>query len=352
MPADAELAERLLRAVRAQDFGATPDSERGGAAIAHHPSIDLALALFTPGAAPRFANVLFSREHPGGIAAPLGDDAGALRGLRFDADIQDAQGESIAWRPDADWSRLPFEPLQGDGPLRFVAPYPASVLKLMVAFGIALARDRGLIDEWPAAMVPMITVSDNDATTELVALLHRLAMIEPLHAAFVRCGLTTLRLRGTTAAGGWGNRDGAGVGRIQMTAWDTLRLLWLIDAQTPQPPWLKPGSKPLRPESAAHLVDLLRHQQLDGVLSSGSLRDLPGWVEGLPDAPTFAHKTGNTQNYAADAGIVQRGGSDGGYAIVVVFTNLGTRYAPQPRCASTWRLPALGGAIRSLIDAA
>ncbi|MBU6260207.1 MAG: serine hydrolase [Burkholderiales bacterium] len=352
MPADAELARDLLRAVQAQDFGATADAERGGAALAHFPSIDLALALFAPGAAPRFANVLFSREHPGGIAAPLADDAGALVGLRYDADLQDAQGESIAWRPDADWSRLPFERLYGDGPLRVVAPYPASVLKLMVAFGIALARDRGLIAAWPHALAPMLTVSDNDATTELVRQLHRLGMIDPLHAEFGRCGLPTLRLRGTTAAGGWGNADGAGVGRIQMTAWDTLRLLWLIDGQTPQPPWLPPGSKPLRPESAAHLVELLRRQQLDGVLSSGSLRDLPGWVEGLPDAPAYAHKTGNTLNYAADAGIVQRGGGGGRYAIVVVFTNLGTRHAPQPRCASTWRLPALGGAIRSLIDAA
>ena len=238
MPADAALAEGLLSAVRAQDFGATPDAERGGAAVAHFPSIDLALALYAPGAAPRYANVLFSREHPRGVVAPLGRDAGAVSGLRFDADLQDAQGVSIAWRPDADWASLPFERLAGDGPLRFVAPYPASVLKLMVALGIGLARDRGLIEAWPAALEPMITVSDNAATTELVALLHRLDLIEPLHAEFARCGLTTLRLRGTTAAGGWGNSDGSGVGRIQMTAWDTLRLLWLIDAETPQAPWL------------------------------------------------------------------------------------------------------------------
>lgn len=92
---------------------------------------------------------------------------------------------------------------------------------------------------------------------------------------------------------------------------------------------------------------MLRRQQLDHVLSSGSLRDVPGWVPGLPDAPVFAHKTGNTQNYAADAGIVDSGRV---HYLVAVLTNLGTRYAPHERCATTWRLPTLGAAVHRLME--
>jgi len=92
---------------------------------------------------------------------------------------------------------------------------------------------------------------------------------------------------------------------------------------------------------------VLRRQQLDQVLSSGALRGLPGWVPGLPDAPAFAHKTGNTDNYASDAGIVQLGST---HYIVALLTNLGRRYAAHPGCATTWRLPALGAAIHRIVE--
>jgi beta-lactamase class A len=82
------------------------------------------------------------------------------------------------------------------------------------------------------------------------------------------------------------------------------------------------------------------------VLSSGRQRGLPGWVPGLPDAPAFAHKTGSTDNYAADAGVVKSGGRH--YA-VAVLTSLGRRFAPHEGCATTWRLPALGAAIDALL---
>ena len=79
-------------------------------------------------------------------------------------------------------------------------------------------------------------------------------------------------------------------------------------------------------------------------------------MRGLPDAPSFAHKTGSTDNYAADAGIVN---ASGAHYLVAVLTNLGRRYAPQEAsrdaashggCATTWRLPALGGALRGLLE--
>lgn len=342
------LPRALLRAVHEQDFGSTPDGWHGGAALTHFPSIDLAVASFPPGQPARWANVLFSREQPRGVIAQIDGSAGAPRNIRYDCDITDAKGNSIAWQAGRNWRQVKWQPLAGDGPTRFVAPYPASLLKLMVAVGVGLAIDRGSIHAWPAALEPMIVVSDNDATTELVALLHRLQLIDTLNARLAELGLTTLQLNNTKPDGGWRNADGSGVGHIHMTAWDTVRLLWLLDADAPLAPWLPAGTTLLQPATRDHLRGVLQRQQLDQVLSSGSLRDVRGWVSGLPDAPAFAHKTGSTDNYASDAGIVRS--EDGCHYIVALLSSLGRRYAPDERCATTWRLPALGAAVHRLMQ--
>jgi hypothetical protein len=344
------LADSLLEAVRAQDFGSTLDHAIGRPVEAF-PSIDLAVAAFLPDGRVQHANVLFSREHPQGLAS--------VDGVAFDCDLQNAAGESAAWLPGADWAQLRFTRLHGaaDAPRRVVAPYPASLLKLMVAVGVAMAFDRGLIPALPDALEPMIVVSDNDATDACVALLHRTGLVDEqghnaLNAAFAERGLHTLQLNRTTARGGWRNGDGSGVGHIHMTAWDTVRLLWLLDAEAPPAPWLAPGTPPLLSAAMrSHLRGVLARQQLDHVLSSGSLRALPGWVPGLPDAPAFAHKTGNTENFTSDAGIVRTSRCHYG---VAVLTNLGTRYAAvpgEPLCATTWRLPALGAAVHAAVQA-
>jgi hypothetical protein len=352
---DPSLEQALREAIRAQGFGLTADRWQAGAPLGAFPSIDLAVAAFPEGRSPVWANVLFSREHPQGHVARIGADAGSVQGLRFDADLLDAARESVAWRPGADWARLPWQTLWGTGPLRFVAPYPASLLKLMLAVGVALAVDEGLLEAWPEALEPMITVSDNDATERCVALLHRAGLLpDRLNRRLAAWGLPTLQIHGTTPGGGWRNADGAGVGRIHMTAWDTVRLLWLLDPQAPAPAWLP---RPLPPASAlptparrAHLLGVLQRQQLDEVLSSDSLKGLPGWVPGLPGAPAFAHKTGTTDNYASDAGILHlppgpAGTPACGHAIVAVLSSLGRRYAPDERCATTWRIPAVGAAL-------
>ena len=351
-PADhPSLAQALLDAVRAQDFARTPDRQRGGRPLAHHPSLDLAVVRFAPGVVPRFANVLFSREHPRGLVAEMSGTLGSVVNLRFDADLQGDDGVSLAWLPDADWQRLRFRTLQPaavDGAPRFVAPYPASLLKLMVAVGVALAVDRGLCG-WPDALSPMIVDSDNEATEACVALLHRAGMVDTLNRRLAELGLRTLQLNDTRPGGGWRNADGAGVGHIHMTAWDSARLLWLLDAAAPPPPWLAPGTLLLQPASRDHLRQVLQRQRHDHVLSSGSLRGAPGWVAGLPDAPAFAHKTGSTDSYASDAGIVQVSGC---HYIVALLTSLGQRSAPldDERCVTTWRVPALGAAVHALMQ--
>lgn len=352
------LASALLRAVQQQDFPATADGWQAGRPLALMPSVDLAVAAFAPGRAPRWANVLFSREHPNGVVARIAADAGPVRSIRFDADQREegpgSRLESPLWAPGADWSRARFTPLWGplEPPgLRFVAPYPASLLKLMVAVGVGLAVDAGRCawTEVQGALEPMITVSSNEATDACVALLHRVRMIDALNARLQALALPTLRLGHTTPAGGWRNKDGAGVGRIHMTAWDTVRLLWLLDPDAPPAPWLPPGTTLLQPATRERLRGVLARQQQDEILSSGALRGLPGWVAGGPDAPAYAHKTGTTDNYASDAGIVKTGGL---HYLVAVLTTLGRRYAPHERCATTWRLPALGAAVERIVAAA
>lgn len=379
-----ELAAALRQAVLAQDFGATPDPLEGGRPLRHFPSLDLALCAFPHGTAPVFANVLFSREHPQGLVAQIGADAGPVANVRFVADRRDAAGTSVLWQPGSDWAAIAdWQPLTGSGVHRFVAPYPASLLKLMVAVGVALGVERGHFD-WPAQTVEaMLVVSDNDATTTLIALLHRHGLLAPLHQHLAACGLHGLRLDGTQPDGGWGNAAGAGVGRIQMTAWDTLRLLWLLDADAPPPPWLPAGAVLLGAPGRARLRGWLDAQALHEILSSTLLAGVPGWVPGLPAqlparwvgadgsvetrglrfppdvrpanaAATlrFAHKTGATENYAADAGIV-RGLAPARprcHYLVALLSSLGSRYAPGAPCATTWRLPALGAAIDRLME--
>ncbi len=349
-----ELAESLRQAVLQQDFPATADRWQGGQPMVLMPSIDLAVVQFAAGRAPRWANVLFSREHSLGVVGEVGIQGGSLRNVHFDADLRDATGDSIAWQPGRNWAELTWTPLtrvsqgSGTGPLRFVAPYPASLLKLLVAVGVGLAVDAGRCG-WPADLEPMLTQSDNAATDACVALLHRTQVVETLNRRLAETGLTTLQLNGTTPSGGWRNADGAGVGCIHMTAWDTVRLLWLLDPEAPPAPWLPPGTTLLQPASRAHLRAVLARQQLDHILSSGSLRAVPGWVAGLPDAPLFAHKTGSTDNYASDAGIVRVGHT---HYIVALISSLGKRYAPDARCATSWRLPALGAAVHRLMEIA
>jgi hypothetical protein len=59
-----DLAEGLRQAVLQLDFPTTADAWQGGQPVVLMPSIDLAVVHFAPGKAPRWANVLFSREHP------------------------------------------------------------------------------------------------------------------------------------------------------------------------------------------------------------------------------------------------------------------------------------------------
>ncbi len=403
----AELAQALLQAVRQARLDQVPDSLLGGQPLRHFPSLDLAVVAFPEGRAPVWANVLFSREHPQGVVADIPPDAGAVRNIRYLADQTDAQGRSAAWLPDADWSAMRWQPLWGGGPVSVVAPYPASLVKLMVAVGVALAVDTGparWAQDWAhggatrsvaAWTESMLVASSNEATSAMVALLHQAGVLrtgagaqDPLHQLFARWGLPTLRLADTRADGGWRNADGAGVGHLQMTAWDTVRLLWLLRGHDAgAPPWLAGGPpggvpSPLSDASRAFLWQCLDDQGLHTVLSSTALAGVPGWCAGIParlperwvtaeggvqvedyryppdvraanaaSTVHFAHKTGNTENYVSDAGWVQAPQPGGRRYLVAFLSNLGQRYASNPACATHWRVPALGAAVDAWLRA-
>ncbi|MEK8050211.1 hypothetical protein AACH10_08170 [Ideonella sp. DXS22W] len=371
------------------------------------PQLDLAVIAFPEQAPPVWANVLWGCQWPQGLVASIdAHQAGPVRNIAWFADPTDAQRNSIAWAPGADCTRLAGLPaLAGDGPHQAIAPYPASLIKLMVAVGVAHLVDRGLADwhePWTHAGIsrsvaewaePMITVSSNEATSALVALLHARGLIRRaadgsehngLHALFERSGLATLRLARTRPDGGWLNRDGAGVGHLQMTAWDTARLLWCLLpgtwAEAPAAPWRPADAAPLLSRaSAARLWGWLGDQALHQVLSSTLVAGLPGWQPGIPaELPArwlqadgsartgsgdderyppdirpaqraaqlrFAHKTGTTASYVSDAGWVTPMAMAGRRYLIALIATLGNRHAPHPQAATPWCVPRIGARV-------
>jgi hypothetical protein len=396
------LAAALLDAVRQANFDQLPDTLLGGQPGRHFPSLDVAVVAFPHDGEPVWANVLFSREHPQGVVADIGARAGPVGNIRYLADMLDAQGNSVAWQPASDWRRMPWRTLWGDGPVSVVAPYPGSLIKLMVAVGVARLVDAGQFSwdqPWtyanetrtPAAWTEsMLVASNNDATSAMVALLHAGGLLPSapgecnrMHELFAQFGLPTLRLANTRPDGGWRNADGAGVGQLQMTAWDSARLLWLLLDGYPKAPWLPDNhARLLSDPSRQRLWQWLDDQGLHCVLSSTNAAGVPGWQAGIPASLPqrwigpdgavrvddyqfppdvrganaaaslrFAHKTGNTDNYASNAGLVTNPAPRGRRYLIALLSNVGKRYAPHPACATDWRVPRLGAAIDAWLEA-
>ncbi|WP_207400733.1 serine hydrolase [Actinomadura roseirufa] len=303
--------------------------------------------------------------------------------------------KSVRWRQwdDAGWYRdkgkgtLDVVPGRENAPIDHMLNYPASVLKLMVNFGVLRLVDQGKVkldDTYSYAptttsslcggasaktvrqyMDDSLTWSSNAASCALVKLLHDNNAVDPLNQTFQDLGLETLQLKGTNPVNGgrWSNS-------VTMSSLDTAKLLTLIDG-APGRVWKDPRGKAvtsavLSPASRRFFRSELSQQGFNDMLSSvnrcGGDYPAPGlpnaapsrWVDadgtvtvmgnkfGRDVRPcntkaevTFAHKTGWVNNTGADAGIVRALPGKGGRSyVIVVFSNLGTQYVDEGRPAT------------------
>jgi hypothetical protein len=414
-PAPTSLAEALLLALDEAGLDdlvdAGPEEGRcpGGRGCpiplrraAFPPWLDLAvIRLDEQGRALEAANVQVDWSAPRGRLVLLDANLAAadVRFRRWSVERAD-QGPRAPPFTDAD----DLAPDRGTGGRDFMAPYPASLFKLLIAFHLERRSAQGAIalsapvaegpapgaewrtvDEW---MEAMITESDNRATKALLRFLHVRGEMEPLNAELAGLGLSTLRIDGTLPADGsrWAP------GEIHATAMDVARLIWLV-AGGPGVLWRTPSGRAVvretMPESArARLKRVLAYQGRHEILSTGSAcgavaAGIPaavpvhfldvetgGEVVGETDygrdvrpcnaaaEVRFLHKTGLTWNYAADAGLVEPiPGKPFRRYVVAMTSSAGTRWvdperAAAPRhpceeasiCASQ-RLARLGAAI-------
>lgn len=317
----------VLQNVRAAGFGDVIDSNRPldgpnppwFAPIASTPQVDVAVLELSPaGRVTDAANVLMSRDYPNGVVVPIGSklDSSAVRYRKWDVARWD-QTTDAGWKapygPDED-----IVPGRGSAPIEFMTPYPASALKVMVAYGIMRLVDRGKItlDAPPLTYAPapakcygsggtktvrewmriMIVQSDNEATCALISALHARGEMGPLNDHFVASGLPSLTLKGTrtTDGGGWSAGRGVFMGGL-----DTAKLLYLIDG-APGTLWKTPAGRSIKADelsggSRAFLKQLLAGQGFNEVLATTNwcgatlgfrFPSMPGRVYPAPGIPT------------------------------------------------------------------
>lgn len=362
--------------------------------VAAAPHLDLAvIRLDADGRAMEAANVLLDPAAPGGRVVTL-DQNLAATGVRYRRWVPERRDPAGA-APFADADDL--SPTRRSG-VDFMAPYPASLFKLLVAFHLerrvamgALSPSR-VVAEAPAPAPPvpwegdleapvpeahplgqwverMITESSNRATRTVLLHLHERGEVERLNRDLARLGLDTLRVEGTSPADGgrWAP------GEIHATAMDVARLLWLV-AGGPGVLWRTPAglavTREALPERArTRLKALLSDQGLHEALSSGSLcgagpAGIPALVPlrfldpatgfeaaggqawGRDVRPCnataevrFLHKTGLTWNYASDAGLVEPlPGKPYRRYVVAMISAAGTRFV-DPDLAAAPRHP-------------
>ena len=404
-PAKLTLESTLIAAVRdAQfarviDFGPGNENHpvRPAATVAHTPNVDVAvIQLDAAGQMVASTDVLLSRDYPDGLLVPLGKNSGAclVRFRRWDIERWDggsfsAEGKQLSRKG---WTNNPpltetddIVPGRTNAPYQFMAPYPASLFKLMVAFHVMRMVDAGKVTldtdyiyrtnltngeprrirNW---LEPMITVSDNHSTYALLKFFHDRDEIEPLNKEFRDLGLGTLQINHTRATDGYGWQPG----QIHMTAFDTARLLWIIDGG-PGELWRGANGQPvtaklLSDSSRDYLKKLLSDQGFNEALTTANFSGAPNVRPGIPSRVAarwinplngfvnvdnlnygvdiraanakaevnFAHKTGLTFNYGSDAGIVTSlPGQPFRHYIVAFFSNLGYRYADEVFSART-----------------
>ncbi len=349
--------------------------------ISQQPQIDATvLELDRAGRIVSSGTVLMSPQYPHGVVVPVDSNfhTAAVRWWQWD---------DLGWYTNHAVGTIDVVPGRQNAPLKFMLPYPASVLKLMVNFGVLRLVDQGVIrlsDTYqyqPTTVSSLcggpssntvrgyidasLTWSSNAASCALIKLLWDHNAITGLNQEFQNLGLETLQLAGTNPGNGghWSNS-------VTMSSLDAAKLLALINGG-PGVLWTAPNGQ--RVTSAALSATArqffqaeLGQQGYNWMLSTTNYcrRGYPApgipqvtakrWIGAngavtLPDGSyfgqdvrpcnqsaqvTFAHKPGWVSNSGADAGIVQSlPGRPYRHYIIAVFSNLGDQYADPGRPA-------------------
>ncbi|MEV0391219.1 serine hydrolase [Nonomuraea sp. NPDC050643] len=382
-----------------------PAESRAAAAaaepISQQPQIDLTvIELDRLGRPVSSGTVLMSPQYPDGKIVPVDGDL-------HTTDVRWRQWDDAGWYANRGQGTIDVVPGRESAPIDFMSPYPASVLKLMVAFGVLRLVDQGVIgldDTYayepttvsalcgPASggtvrdyLDASLTWSSNAATCAMVKLLHDRGAVDGLNRTFQDLGLETLQLKNTNPANGarWGNP-------VTMSSLDTAKLLMLVNGGAgtlwTAPGGTRVGAAVLSRASREFFKGRLGEQAMNVTLSTtnwcgagypaqGLAQLTPSrWVgadgtvtvsgQGIAygrdvrpcdDAAevTFAHKNGWVNNSGADAGIVRALPGKGGRTyIVALFSNLGYQYVdsnrPPAGAENVWfteRLARLGQAV-------
>lgn len=380
--AAAQLYRTPLEPDEAERSPATTARAAAAAPIHQTPQLDATvIKLDRAGRPVAAADVILSPQYPTGKIIPL------------DANLSTNQ---VRWRQwdDATWDNgaqgtVDIVPGRESAPVDFMSPYPASVLKLMVAFGVLRMVDAGelsLTDTYaytpvgtPSSLCggaraatsitqlfdEMITVSSNPSTCALIKLMHERGKIDGLNQTFASLGLPTLQLKGTNP-----NTGGTWANAVTMSSIDTAKLLLIFNG-SPGKLWKSPTGTAvtagvLSASSRSYLLGKLGEQGLNQVLSTTNYCGRAYPAQGIPQVTpsrwidpatgvvtvagrnygqdvrpcnaaatvTFAHKTGLADTSGNDAGIVKSlPGKPFASYVVSVHSNLGYRYVDPNRPA-------------------
>jgi hypothetical protein len=376
----AQIAEFLQQAMNDLRFERVIDLKRsdGPGLIAQQPQVDATvLELDEAGQIISSGTVLMSPRYPHGLVLPVNEafTTDQVRWTRWD---------DHSWYGNDGDGSVDVIPGRETAPIHFMLPYPASVMKLMIAYGVLRLVDQAVVSiedkyyyrpeytpstaAWASIcgnessgsirdyLDAMLTWSSNAASCAMIKLLWDYDAIDVLNQEFEGLHLRTLRLAGADplTGGDWSKA-------ITMSSLDTAKLLALINGAV-NPLWIAPGggfaTPVLSDASRSFLIEKLGQQGWNWMLSTANYGNAIYPASGIPHAVdrrwivndgtvtvdnvcfghnvlaanqaaevTFAHKPGWMPSGGGDAGIVHSlPGHKYRHYVVAVFTNLGNRY--------------------------
>jgi Beta-lactamase enzyme family len=316
------LSAGMAAALRSAGFNELVDFNQtlGGVAqpASARPNVDLAvIELDRRGRVVSAADVLYDRDSPNGYQVKVDQRTLGTSGVQFSRWNADRYDDPARWAAGPDAADVLVQPGKVDK--QYMVTYPASVLKLMVGFGVmrlvdqhkiqlttpvmyherggqscqyAPSNPRGL-DPAPVAegatdtvagwLDQMVTVSDNFATCVLLQKIYDAGALDATNAYFHQLGLTTLVVQPEHPAVG----AGWSTGHFSMGSLDTARLLLLV-AGAKGPLWQAPDHRVVTADSGLtarsrrYFESVMAQQSFNEVLNPVNLCDSPDAVQGIP----------------------------------------------------------------------